>query len=595
MAHLKTLAALLAVAGLAAAALLAPGRPAAGQPAAGQPAPSNEHRMHQQHMPQRPAPRTETGPFGRQPAGVSAGYAESEPPLLAGLGTLTYRITTSSELAQRYFDQGLRLTYAFNHAEARRAFRKAQQLDPGCALCYWGEALVLGPNINAPMAPSAVEPALAALVRAKDRAARTAPKEQALIEALAARYSADPKADRAALDAAYAEAMGRVAARFPDDPDIAVLYAEAMMNVTPWDYWEAGGSRPKGKTAEILRTLERVLARNPDHPGAIHYYIHAVEASDAPERAEPHADRLGRLVPGAGHLVHMPSHIYYRVGRYLDSLEANRTAVAADEAYLAQVSPAGIYPQAYYPHNVHFLLVSARMAGDGPTAIDAARKLERVVSDEAARTIPWVQPIKAAPLFAHAQFSDPATVLALPAPGGGFPYVQAMWHYARGVAFAARGDAAASSAEAEAIETIGRTADFADLTAGGVPAKEVLAIARHVVLARIARARGDLAAAIREFEAASALEDRLAYMEPPYWYYPVRQSLGAVLLLSGQAERAEQEFRAALARAPHNGWALYGLLEAARARGDRRAADDAAAALDRAWAGDRRLLSLDRL
>jgi tetratricopeptide (TPR) repeat protein len=582
MSHRRILRDAARCAALAAAAWLA----AAGT------APAADQNSHQHH---RPKARTEVGPYAPLPAGSPAGYADARPPLLENLGTLTYPVATKSRLAQSYFDQGLRLAYAFNHAEARRAFREAQRQDPGCAICYWGEALVLGPNINAPMAPEATRPALAALARAKARAARASARERALIEALVARYSDDPKAERAALDAAYAGAMGRVAARFPDDPEIAVLHAEAMMNLSPWDYWEAGGSRPKGKTAEIVQTLERVLARNPDHPGAIHYYIHMVEASDRPQRAEPYADRLGKLMPGAGHLVHMPSHTYYRVGRYLDSLAVNKAAVAADEAYIARVEPRGLYPQAYYPHNVHMLLVSAQMAGDGRTALEAATKLAGATTDEAARTVPWVQPIKAAPYFAHARFSDPATVLALPPPAEEFPYVKASWHYARGVAQAARGDLAGAQAEADAIATLEQTGDFAALIAGGIPAKEVLGIERHVVLARIAQGRGDLGAAVEQLRTAIGLEDGLAYTEPPFWYYPLRQTLGALLLQAGRADEAEAAFRASLTRTPNNGWACFGLLQAAKARGDQKAAAEAAARLERSWSGDRSLLDLSRL
>ncbi len=537
----------------------------------------------------------EVGPFARQVESPSSAYIESEPPLWDNLGTLSYQVTTANDRAQNYFDQGLRLTYAFNHAEARRAFRKAQRLDPACALCYWGEALVLGPNINAPMESSAVAPALAALAKAKQASSGASEKERALIEALAARYSDDPKAERKALDAAYAEAMGRIAARFPEDQEIAVLYAEARMDLSPWDYWEAGGSRSKGKTAEILKTLEGVLATHPDHPGAIHYYIHIVEASDNPKRAEPYADRLARLMPGAGHLVHMPSHLYYRLGRYRDSLALNKAAVAADEAYLAQVQAQGIYPQGYYPHTVHMLLVSAQMAGDGKTAIEAAQKLARVVSKEAARSIPWVQPIKAAPYFAQVQFSSPETVLALDDPGDELPYVKAMWHYARGVAYAAQGKLEAAQAEAQAIAEIGQKADLADLIAGGVPVKEVLAIAQHVVAARIAQGQGDLKTAVAEFEAAVAAQDKLTYMEPPYWYYPVRQSLGAVFLLAGELDRAEVAFRSSLAYTPNNGWALYGLVEMYKKRGDESKARAAEEQLAQAWAGDRSQLDLARL
>src|SRR5581483_8536978 len=395
--------------------------------------------------------KTEVGPFSRAiPTAESVAHADANPVLANDLGTLHYPITTSVPLAQQFFDQGLRLAYAFNHAEALRAFRKARNLDPSCAMCYWGEALVLGPNINAPMDDAAITPAFDAISKAKGLTNNANAKARALIEALAARYSADPKADRAALDKAYADAMQRVAAKYAADDEIALLYAESLMDLQPWDYWE-GGTKPKGRTEEIVGLIERVLAGSPDHPGAIHYYIHMVEASSDPKRALPYAQRLGRLMPGAGHLVHMPFHIFFRVGMFKEAVESNRQAVAVDEAYIARSAPIGIYPQAYYPHNVHSLLVSAQMAGDGKTVIEAANKLEAIVSDAAARNIAWVQPIKAAPYFAHAQFSDAKTILALADPGDDFPYVKAMWHYARAVGLASVSDLTAARAEVDAI------------------------------------------------------------------------------------------------------------------------------------------------
>jgi tetratricopeptide (TPR) repeat protein len=411
--------------------------------------------------------------------------------------------------------------------------------------------------------------------------------EQALIQAMAARYSADPQADRAALNAAYASAMGEAVARFPHDANVNVLFAESVMDLSPWDYWDAGGLHPKGRMGEAIAALEKVLRANPDHAGAIHLYIHAVEASTDPQRAEAPADRLGRLAPGAGHLVHMPSHIYYRVGRYLDSLEANRQAVAADEAYFARYKASGIYPNAYYPHNVHFLLVSAQMAGDGKAVIESAAKLDGVISNDFAKAVPFVQSMKAAPYFAHVQFSTPQAILALPDPGGDMPFLRAMWHYARGVAQASRSDFAGANAELDAIARIAGSADFSQHKAWGVPAHEVLAIAQHVVKARVAQRRGDLKAAAEEFRAAVALQDQLPYMEPPYWYYPVRQSLGATLLMSGDLDGAEAAFRESLARAPSNGWSLYGLREVYRKRGDPRAAEATEALLQRAWIGAR--------
>jgi tetratricopeptide (TPR) repeat protein len=530
------------------------------------------------------AAKTEVRPFPTD-APAAADTAFSAPPLWDNLGRLHFSVSTTNPLAQRYFDQGLKFAYAFNHAEAARAFRQAQSLDSECALCYWGEALVLGPNINAPMDPAANPAALAAIKRAQALAPKASARERDLIAALARRYASNPKTERASLDAAYAEAMGKVAARYPRDADITLLYVEALMNLSPWDYWEAAGARPKGRTAEILARLEKVLRRQPDHPGAIHYYIHMVEASTNPGRALPYAGRLGSLMPGAGHLVHMPFHIYYRVGQYREAIEANRRAVAADEAYVAEARPEGIYPLAYYPHNIHSLMTSAQMAGDGASAIGAAEKLAQVVSRDAGRSIAWVQPILVAPYFAHAQFSAPDTMLALPDPGDELPYVKAMWHYARGVAYAWRGEQAAARAEVEAMRRLAQSGDYSGLVDGGVPAPDAIRLAQHVVLGRIAQSAGEWPRARAEFEQAVALQDRLSYSEPPYWYYPVRQSLGAVLLAAGRPAEAETAFRQSLLRAPNNGWALHGLAETYQRLGKQRAAVTARNQFTRAWVG----------
>jgi tetratricopeptide (TPR) repeat protein len=522
-------------------------------------------------------------------------FADSDPPLWSGLGTVSYKITTASPEAQTYFDQGLRLTYAFNHSEAQRAFRKAQKLDPSCAMCFWGEALVLGPNINLPMQDDAVALAYAAAQKAKALAASTTPREQALIAALATRYG-EGKPDRAALDKAYADAMAKVAEQFPDDNEILTFYAESVMDLSPWNYWQKGGTLPNPQSVPIVPTLERVLARDANHPGAIHYYIHAVEASDRPERAEPYADRLRGAIPGAGHLVHMPSHIYYRVGRYLDALADNKTAVGVDETYLAaSKAPMGVYRLGYYPHNVHFVMASAQMSGDGPTVIASADKLGTLIPDEAAKGIALVQPVKAAPYFAHAQFSTPDAILALPDPGDTIAYVKGIWHYARGVAQAARGDIAAAQAEAAAIDKLERTADFALLKASGIPVNDVLKLAQATIAGRIAQAQKDYTAAVKHFEEAAALQDALPYTEPPFWYYPARQSLGAALLQAGRYAEAEEQFKRALKRAPANGWSYFGLAQLYAAKGDAAAAREAETNLDRTWIGDRKLLTLGTL
>ena len=529
-------------------------------------------------------------------AAASANVAtnESDPPLMGGLGKLHYRISTSSTQAQRYFDQGLRLAWGFNHDEARRAFRKAQRLDPQCAMCYWGEAWVLGPNINAPMDEQAIAPAIAAAEQARSHASRATPSERALIEAVSARYSAEPGAQRPALDTQYAAAMREAARHFPANLDIALLYADALMNLTPWDYWEAGGARARPVVEELVPTIERVLKARSDHPGAIHLYIHTVEASENPKRAERYADTLGKLMPGAGHLVHMPSHIYYRIGRYKDSLAVNRAAVKVDEAYIAQEKPAGLYPLGYYPHNVHFVMVSAEMAGDGPSVVEAADKLSRLIPADAARKFLILQPVKAAPYFAHARFSDAPIVMALPDPGVDFPYVQAIWRYARGVALAQTGDVAGANVELAEIDGLaGR--DYAAFGDWKIPAKEVVQLASHVLRARIAQAGNDLGGAVSNLEVAVKLYDSLPYMEPPYWPYPVRQTLGAMLVLQGQHERARDVFRDTLARTPNNAWALYGLTQAYAREGKKREARAVEQRLSSAWVGDRKRLNLSTL
>ncbi|WP_336490334.1 tetratricopeptide repeat protein [Methylobacterium nigriterrae] len=572
------------MAALAAALAAAPAH--AGEPSA--PGPVHVHPGAQ------PAPgRTEVGPYARDlPRGAAAPTSAAKPPLYADLGTLSWPVGTASAEAQAYFDQGYRLAWGFNHAEAARAFRAAQAIDPGCAMCLWGEAWVLGPHINYPMDADAVPRARAVLARAATLAG-AAPEQAALIEALSQRYADPPPVDRKPLDRAFADAMERVQARFPDDAEIALLTADALMNLSPWDYWEAGGHEPKGATDRTLALIEGVLGLragsaitpNPDHPGAIHLYIHTVEASDRPERAAPHAARLAALMPGTGHIVHMPSHIWYRLGQWRESLAANRAAVAADEAFVAGGGASLLYAHAYYAHNVHFVLISALMGGDGATATAAADKLAGIVTDRAKREIPWTQPIAAAPYVAHARFSAPETVLALPAPDASFPLVCAHWHYARGEALARLGRPEEALSEAAAIDELARQPAIAAMPEAGVPAPDILAIAAHVVRARVARAQREEARAVALLAEAAAIQDRLPYMEPPFWYFPVRQSLGAALLAQGRPEEAAAAFREALKRAPNNGWAASGLLRAAQACGDEATAGEARALLERSWFG----------
>ncbi len=510
------------------------------------------------------------------------------------LGDLSYNVDTKSELAQRYFDQGLRLAYAFHHAEALRSFRAAQAKDPDCAMCYWGEALVLGPHINGGMGANAAAEAVAAIAKATALAKN--PREQALAGALAERYSADPDRHQAALNLAYADAMRKVLERYPEDQQIGVLYTDAVMNTTAWNYWKADGVTPNGEAiAHALETIQRVIEANPNHVGAIHLYIHLTEASKYPERAEPYADKLAALMPGAGHIVHMPSHVYYRLGRYSDSAETNKKAVHADERALERLETLQIYRNGYYPHNIHFVVASAQMAGDGKTALEYADRLQGKIAREAAASIGWVQRILAVPYYAHAQFSTPERILALPDPGECFPLVKAMWHYARGIAYIHSGRSEAAQSEAARIAAIGQDADFSMPLAWGVPAPDMVRIARHVLRGRLAHSEGDPERAIREFQVAVTIQDSMSYMEPPWWYYPVRQSLGAALLSAGRPAEAIAVLKESLERHPNNVQALYVLRLAQHAVGDSRSAERTARRIRQASVTPLDSMALDKI
>ena len=499
---------------------------------------------------------------------------ERPTPLLDGLGDLHHPISTTDTLAQRYFDQGLRLAYAFNHGEAIRSFEEAARLDPSCAMCYWGKALALGPNINAPMDTAAARQAYAALQRARSVAARATARERAYIDALAARYAAEPSAERAPLDAAYAAAMREVARRAPDDPDAATLFAEALMDTSPWDYWQADGS-PKPATREILSALERALARNPNHPGACHYYIHAVEAV-YPERAVACAERLAALMPAAGHIVHMPGHIYIRVGRYNDAIQANVHAVHADETYIAERRPEGVYPAGYYPHNYHFLAFAATLAGRSAEAVEAARATVRHTPVDVARQVPESQLQLAYSHLTLAKFGRWDDVLREPLPPADLRVASGLAHYSRGLAFAARGRWTDAQA---ALDSVTRAA--ADVGQG--PSDAVLDIATHALRGEIAARRGQLEAAVGHYRTAMTLEDGLGYMEPPYWHTPVRHQLGAVLLQAGRAREAEALYREDLRRFPENGWSLAGLRQSLIAQRKSAEADTVGRRFVTAW------------
>ncbi len=515
--------------------------------------------------------------------------------LYADLTSYPFPITTSNQEARRYFSQGLLLSYGFNHAGAVRSFREAQRLDPDCASCWWGEALALGPNINAPMDSRDHAAALDAVDRAMALRERASPLERALIEATARRYSRDPNADRAALDAAYADAMLDVARRFPADDDVAVLAAEAAMDTSPWNYWENDKKTPIGRSGEAVRLVETVVQRNPAHLQAGHLYIHLLEASD-PQRAEAAADRLANpLAPSAGHLVHMPGHIYALRGRHADAIRVNIAAARADEAFIRSSNDRGLVRFGYYPHNIHFIVASAQMGGDMGTAIREAQRLRIVLDPDTSARIAWIQAIDAAPFFAMAQFARPDAILAMPAPDGRLPYASAMRHYARAIAFSQLQNPAAFDGEIAAIETLKGSNAFAGMIEQGVPAPDLLALAQAVARGRQAIAQRRFAEAVDVLRQAAEIESRIPYQEPSYWYFPVRQSLGAALFLAGRHSEASQAFRAALVQTPNNGWILWGLSRSEAAQGHKPEAAAARQAFSKAWLGDKRWLRMDRL
>lgn len=508
--------------------------------------------------------------------------------LLDGLGDHTMPVTSDHPDVQQWFDQGVMLTYGFNHEAAERSFLKAAELDPSCAMCWWGAALVLGPNINASMDPGANAAAWERLQAALALAGNASEREQAYIRALSARYSQEAPADRSALDAAFADAMGELARSYPDDLDAVTWHAESLMTLQPWDFWDEAG-QPKGNTPEILASLESVIERNPDHPGALHLYIHAVEASDEPERGVAAADRLRDLIPGSGHLVHMPAHIYARVGRWNDAVVVNQEAILADDEYLAVCRPApGVYPLGYVPHNHHFLWFAATMQGSRSIALGAAEETAARTSDPdlmRAEGMQWLQNFAVTPLLTRVRFGLWDEIVATPQPDADLAYKSAVWHYAQGLA-ATRQDRLddAESHHAFLAEAVTNPAIVDVLWFDRYSMGKSLAIAERVLAAELASARGDLDSAIEILQAAAVLEDALPYDEPPGWHHPVRQSLGALLLARGDPEAAEAVYSAELRRNPENGWSLFGLAKALYEQGRTEEAEQVNARFEAAWA-----------
>ncbi len=510
-------------------------------------------------------------------------------PLFEGMGAYDRKISTSSDGANRYFNQGMVLTFGFNHAESIRSFRAAQRLDPSCAMCFWGEALATGPNINvtskgkAVMSDAERKSAFAAINRALALKDTATPLEQALIEAQAKRYNGDAATARPPLDLAYAKAMGRVVAAHPEDDDAAAIYSEALMNTMPWDYWSADGT-PKPETEKVIAALERTIARSPQHPLALHLYIHAVEASNSPGRAEEEADALANLVPGSGHLVHMPAHIYWRVGRYDDAATANVRAAAVDEEYIAACNAQGFYPAMYYPHNIHFLWAATSMAGQSQMAIDSARKVAANVRLEQIEQFPTVEFFKTIPLLTLTQFGKWSDILAESAPPENLDYSNAIWRYARGIAMANTGDINGAKAERVKLAAVKDSVQIRFLDSADYPASVLLNIADDLLQGEIALRSGNPETAASHFERAVAKQDTLPYMEPPFWYYPTRQSLGQALLEAGRSAAAEAVYRKDLEDYPRNGWSMSGLATALERQGKMEEAKKAKAAFEIIWA-----------
>ena len=487
-------------------------------------------------------------------------------PRLQNLGRYVFPVTTSDERAQLFINQGVNLAFAFNHAEAARAFAEAARLDPNAAMAFWGHALVLGPNINAPMSADDEPKAFELAQKAVSLKGKVSPREQMYIDAVAARYTGKAD-DRVKADKAYVAAMERLIAEYPDDLDAQVLYAEALMDLMPWSYWTRDG-RPHDGTRHIIASLERVLARNQNHPGALHLWIHLWESTDTPERAEAEADRLLPLMPGAGHIVHMPAHIYQRVGRHEDVVRVNQLAAKADEDYIAQCKAQGLYPLAYYPHNLHFIWMGATARGDKVTALDAARKLAAQVPRPALASVPILQGFLVVPYWAMVRFEQWDTILADNGPDHQTLFTRGVWHYARAMALIATNRLDDAERElGKLTELVAQPEMKKQATFSSNSGFAILRIAPEVVAGEIAAKRRNWDLAVLHLERAVRFEDALVYTEPHDWHAPARQNLAAVLVAAGRADEAETVYWEDLKRNAENVWSLTGLVGALKAQG----------------------------
>ncbi|MEZ5757242.1 MAG: hypothetical protein R3D86_03365 [Emcibacteraceae bacterium] len=524
-------------------------------------------------------PKTATGPLS---------------PKLSGLGNYSFTVSTSNPDSQYFFDQGYRLVVGFNHSEAMRSFKEAIRLDPNNAMAYWGWALTLGRNLNLPMLVNSMEQANYAIGMALSLKDKVSKREADYIDALAARYSTDLSIPREELDEAYAVAAEKLMNKYPDDPDAAVLFAAAAMNVQPWDYWNADGS-PKGRTEQIISVLEKVIAKYPDHAAALHYHIHVAE-SMRPEIAEESADHLAPIMPGAGHLVHMPSHIFMRVGRYQDAYDTNVIAAMVDEDYIAQCNAQGLYPLAYYPHNLHFLAWSSMYTGRSAQSLEAAWKVKNRI-EAGSRTNTWGlnETFRSQPVFVMTRFGKWDDLLKVERPFVKAQFMTGVWHYGRSLAYLNKGNMAEAEKELDALKSLVEKLNegqpgyknFEDV--GGL-----LTIAYEVAAGEMENKKGNFEMAIYHLGRAVRMEDSLAYNEPPSWYFPTRHILGAILLDAGQPVEAEVVYWEDLEHNPENAYSLFGMYQALTAQGKNDQAAEFKARYDAMWANSDVKLSSSR-
>ena len=503
-------------------------------------------------------------------------------PRLQNLGIHTFKVTTNSPRAQLFINQGVNLAYGFNHGEAARAFAEAARLDPKCAMAYWGHALVLGPNINAAMDPKDEPKARELVERAIALKGRATRRERAYIDALATRYTGRSE-DRTKADRAFAEAMRKLAQAYPQDLDAKTIYAEALMDLRPWNYWTRDG-QPYEETIEIQRALEHVIAKHPNHPGALHYWIHVWEPTDTPERAETEADRLLTLMPGAGHVVHMPAHIYARVGRHADVVRSNQLAAKADEDHITQCRAQGMYPLVYYPHNVHFIWMGATASGQRALALESAKKVAAAIPDEALKNVPVLQGFLAVPYWAMVRFEQWDDILNDKGPRFDTPFTRGAWRFARAMALTSRNELSAAEEELNELKKLVDDPSLkGQTTFSSNTGNTIMRIAPEVVAGEIAAKRKDWDRATLHLERAIRFEDALIYQEPPDWPAPVRQNLGAVLLQAGRADEAEAVYWEDLRKNPGNGWSLRGLMQALEAQGKKEEAERVRKRFAEAW------------